>query len=297
MQRMNRRTFIGTSAAATITAAATRSWAADSAHSISRIGVQLYTVRDVMKTDFEGTIAKVAAAGYKEVEFAGYFDHSPKDVRAILDKNGLTAPSCHVPYSTVEKSWPEALDAAHVIGHKLIVNPWIEVEQRNSPDGWKRAAELFNKAGEAAKKAGIQFAYHNHTFEFQPAESLGGKLPYDYLLATCDKNLVKMELDLCWISVAAKDPITYFNQNPGRFPAVHVKDIKRLPDPKDAPTASPDKEASFLTEVGSGIIPWKDLFANAGKAGIKYYFVEHDNPSDSIASIKQSYNFLHSLTY
>ena len=292
---MNRRTFIGTSVAATV--ATKTSWAAAFPKSLSPIGVQLYTVRDAMKSDFEGTIAKVAAVGYKEVEFAGYFDHPPKDIRAILEKNGLTSPSCHVPYSTVEMMWPQALEAAHTIGHKLIVNPWIDEQQRNSPDGWKRAADLFNKAGEAAHKAGIQFAYHNHTFEFQPAASIDGKLPYDYLLKQCDPKLVKMELDLCWISVAGKDPIAYFNNNPGRFPAVHVKDIKQLPSPEDAPTASPDKQASFLTEVGSGIIPWKDIFANAGKAGIQHYFVEHDNPSDAFRSIKVSYDFLSKLNY
>src|SRR5882672_644187 len=116
MRPMNRRTFISTSIAATLATAARPSWAADSAHKIDRIGVQLYTVRDAMKTDFEGTIAKVAATGYQEVEFAGYFDHSPKDVRAILDKNGLASPSCHVGYD-VEKKWPEALEAAKIVGH------------------------------------------------------------------------------------------------------------------------------------------------------------------------------------
>jgi sugar phosphate isomerase/epimerase len=292
---MNRRTFIGTSVAATLAAKA--SFAGGMPKMVRPIGVQLYTVRDAMKSDFESTIAKVAATGYKEVEFAGYFDKSPKDIRAILDKNGLAAPSCHVPYSTLENSWPQALEAAGVIGHKMIVNPWIEVAQRNSSDGWKKAAELFNKCGESAKKAGIQFAYHNHTFEFQQAAGLDGKLPYDYLLANCDKNLVKMELDLCWITVAGKDPIKYFNENPGRFPAVHVKDIKQLPKPEDAPTAGPDRQMGFLTDVGSGVIPWKDIFANAGKAGIQHYFVEQDNPSDPFASIKNSFDFLNKLNY
>ena len=292
---MNRRTVIGTSVAATL--ATKTAWAAGMPKQVKPIGVQLYTVRDAMKSDFEGTIAKVAAAGYTEVEFAGYFDRSPKDIRAILEKNHLTSPSCHVPYDIVADHWPEQLEAAHTIGHKLIVNPWIDDSQRKSPDGWKRAAELFNKAGEAAQKAGIQFAYHNHTFEFQPAESLGGKLPYDFLLKNCDAKLVKMELDLCWISVAGKDPLTYFNENPGRFPAVHVKDIKQLPKPEDAPTAGPDKQMAFLTEVGSGIIDWKHIFAGAGKAGIQHYFVEHDNPSDGFASIKKSYDYLHALNF
>lgn len=296
---MNRRTFIESSVAAAVVSATASPLldAAESSHQIQSIGVQLYTVRDLMKSDFEGTIAKVAAAGYQQVEFAGYFNRSPKDIRAILDKNGLAAPSCHVPYSTVEMMWPQALEAAHTIGHKLIVNPWIDEMQRKQPDGWKRAADLFNKAGEAAQKAGIQFAYHNHTFEFQPAESLGGKLPYDYLLAQCDAKNVKMELDLCWISVAGKDPVAYFNNNPGRFPAVHVKDINKLPSPEDAPTSSPDKEASFLTEVGSGIIDFKRIFANSGRAGLQYYFVEHDNPADSLASIRKSHDYLAALRF
>src|SRR5438552_6309576 len=181
---MNRRKFIGTSVAATL--AAKTSFAGGMPKMVRPIGVQLYTVRDAMKSDFEGTVAKVAATGYKEVEFAGYFDHSPKDVRAILDKNGLAAPSCHVGYDVVEKKWSEALDAAKIVGHGYIICPWIDEKQRKEPDGWKRAADLFNRAGEASKKAGIQFGYHNHSFEFDPADSLGGKLPYDFLLAETD---------------------------------------------------------------------------------------------------------------
>ncbi|HET9995269.1 MAG TPA: sugar phosphate isomerase/epimerase, partial [Candidatus Acidoferrum sp.] len=274
---MNRRTFIGTSVAAAL-AASRPSWAADSTHHIDKIGLQLYTVRDTMKTDFEGTIAKVAAIGYKEVEFAGYFDHSAKDVRAILDKSGLDSPSCHVDYAVVEKKWPETLDAAHVVGHRYIICPWIDEKQRIEPDGWKRAAELFNKAGEASRKAGIQFGYHNHSFEFDPALALGGKLPYDFLLASTDPKLVAMELDLCWISVAGKDPLAYFEKYPGRFPLVHVKDWV-----KDASSSSgyqgalgqSVKYGGHMADVGQGSIDWKNLFAHSGKAGIKHYFVEN----------------------
>ncbi len=224
MPLMNRRTFIGNSIAATLAASSKPSWAADTAHHIDRVGVQLYTVRDAMKTDFEGTLAKVAAIGYKEVEFAGYFDHAPKDIRAVLDKNGLASPSCHVGYDVVEKKWPETLEAAKIVGHNYIICPWIDEKQRVEPGGWKRAADLFNRAGEASKKAGIQFGYHNHSFEFDPADSVGGILPYDFLLAETDPKLVAMELDLCWISVAGKDPRTYFDKYPGRFQLVHVKD-------------------------------------------------------------------------
>jgi sugar phosphate isomerase/epimerase len=193
---MKRRTFIETSVATAVLASLPTKTFAET-HKIAKVGVQLYTVRDAIKTDFAGTIGKVAAIGYKEVEFAGYYDHSPKDVRAILEKDGLTAPACHVGYDVVEKKWPETLEAAKTIGQQYVVCPWIDEKQRNSPDGYKRAAELFNKAGEASKKAGIQFAYHNHYFEFEPDKNLGGKFPYDFLLESTDPQLVKMEMDLC----------------------------------------------------------------------------------------------------
>jgi len=293
---INRRAFLQASAGAAA-AAALPPFALGAERKIQNIGVQLYTVRSVLKSDFEGVIAKVAQAGYKEVEFAGYFDHSPQEIRSILGKNGLTAPSCHVGYDIVQNHWQEQLDAAHTIGHQYIVCPWIDEKQRQSADGWKKAAELFNKAGETASKAGIQFAYHNHTFEFKPSSELGGKLPYDYLLSECDPKLVKMEMDLCWITVAGKDPVAYFNKYPGRFPLVHVKDIKKLPAGAEGPTDNPDKDVQFLTDVGSGTINWKRIFAQSGKAGIKHYFVEQDNPSDPIASIRNSYQYLAALRF
>jgi sugar phosphate isomerase/epimerase len=317
MQRMNRRTFIGTSAAAALSAvypdpvgAVLPAWAADSAHpfnfnpdaahQIDRIGLQLYTVRDAMKTDVEGTIAKVAATGYKEVEFAGYFDHSPKAIRAILDENGLASPSCHVSYHFVEKHWDETLEAAKTVGHSYIICPWIDEKQRAKPGGWKRAADLFNKAGEAAQKEGIQFGYHNHSFEFQPDASLGGKLPYDFLLAETDPKLVAMEMDLCWISVAGKDPLSYFEKYPGRFPLVHVKDwVKDSTHSSGYKGAMGQsvKYAGRMADVGQGSINWKNLFAHDSKAGIKHYFVENDDPKSAFDDIKISYNYLHELRF
>jgi sugar phosphate isomerase/epimerase len=310
MHPMNRRTFIGTSIAASVAAAARPAWAADSAHffrpsppdaahHIERVGLQLYTVRAAMKTDFEGSIAKVAATGYKEVEFAGYFDHSPKDVRALLDKNGLAAPSAHVDYPTVENKWPETLEAAKIVGHRYIICPWIDEKQRAEADGWKRAADLFNKAGEASQKAGIQFGYHNHSFEFQPAESLGGKLPYDFLLAETDPKFVAMELDLCWISVAGKDPLAYFDKYPGRFPLVHVKDYVRDPNSTSsyAGATGSVKFEGRLADVGQGTIDWKRIFAQSGKAGIKHYFVENDEPKSAFDDIKISYDYLSKLRF
>ena len=296
---MNRRTFIETSVAAGVLSALP-SRAFPATNQIEKVGVQLYTVRGAMKSDFTGTIAKVASIGYKEVEFAGYFNHSPSEVRATLDKNGLAAPSCHVDYDVVEKKWPETIDAAHTVGHSFIVCPYIDQKLRKSADDWKRITELFNKAGEASKKAGIQFGYHNHWWEFAPDASLGGKLPYDYLLESTDANLMKMEMDLCWISVAGQDPLTYFKRYPGRFPLVHVKDVKRLPHLTPEQLATFDAkelEANDMTEVGSGVIDWKRIFSHADEAGIQHYFVEHDSPKDPFASIAASYKYLSALRF
>jgi len=289
---MDRRTFLGTMTAATLL---TRrlAFAADD-HKIDKIGLQLYTVRDLMKRDFDGTLAKVAAIGYKEVEFAGYFDHSPKDVRAAVDRRGLTAPSAHIDYKSLGEKFPEVIEAAKVVGHEYLVNPWIEEEIRKQPDGWKHAAETFNRAGEACKKAGIQFAYHNHWFEFLP---VNGKLPYDLLLTECDPNLVKMELDLCWITVGGQDPLKYFDRYPGRFPLVHVKDVKRVPPVTAGGAQDFGSSMKDMTEVGSGIIDWKKIFAQSDKAGIKHYFVEHDNPKKPLESIKTSYDYLARLRF
>jgi len=295
---MKRRTFIETSVAAAALYAARPSWAAETTHQIKRVGLQLYTVRSEMPKDFEGTIAKVAETGYKELEFAGYFKHSPKDVRAIVDKNGLTAPSTHIGYDLIENKLPETLEDAHVIGCKYIVCPWIDEKQRTA-DGWKRAAELFNKAGEACEKAGIQFCYHNHSFEFSPVEGLGGKLAYDYLLAETNPKFVKMEMDLCWISVAGKDPVSYFDKHPGRFPLVHVKDYVNDPNATSSYAGATGSVVfkGRLADVGKGTIDFKRIFAQSEKGGIKHYFVENDDAKTPFEDIKISYDYLSGLRF
>ncbi len=292
---MNRRAFL--ESAATVTAAtllgSRLGWAA-AEHKIDQLGVQLYTVRKQMKRDFEGTLAKVAAIGYKEVEFAGYFDHSPEEVRAAIDRNGLASPATHVAYDTLGDKWPAQIESAKVIGQSYIVCPWIPEKIRKHRDGWQRAAETFNRAGEASKKAGIQFAYHNHWFEFLP---VNGKLPYDFLLEACDTSLVKMELDLCWITLGAGDPLKYFDRYPGRFPLVHVKDMKKLPAVSASGGQDFGDRLKDMTEVGSGVIDWKRIFAQSEKAGITHYIVEHDKPAAPFDSIKISYEYLRQLRW
>lgn len=253
---------------------------------IERVGVQLYSVRDLVKQDFEGTLSRVGAIGYKEVEFAGYFNHTPEQVRAALDHAGLTAPSSHVGFEALESGWEAIVQTARQVGHQYLVCAWIPEERRRTLDDWKHASEVLNHAGSVCKDAGIQFAYHNHNFEFVPVE---GKVPYDVMLESTDPALVKLEVDLFWITFAGADPLAYFGRYPGRFPLVHVKDMR----PKPTPDASAE---AVMTEVGKGSIDWKKIF-RASQAGIQHYFVEHDQPADPLASIKASYDYLHALDF
>jgi sugar phosphate isomerase/epimerase len=292
MTTVDRRTFLGTMGAALL---AMRRVAAAR---IPRMGVQLYTVRGEMEKDFDGTLAKVAALGFTEVEFAGYFKQTPEQVRDTLKRHRLTAPSAHIDYASLTgDKWARALDSAHTIGHRYLVNAWVDEPIRNEPGAWKRIAETYNTAAAMSKRAGIQFAYHNHNFEFAPRKDEGDKLPYDVLLESCDPALVKMELDLCWISAAGKDPLEYFRRYPGRFPLVHVKGLRKVP-PSTGEATPIDRVLPDITEVGhDDVIDWKRIFAQSKTAGIEHYFVEHDVPKEPFESLKSSHDYLARLDF
>jgi sugar phosphate isomerase/epimerase len=291
---MSRRTFVQTSLAAA--AASAVPGGALAQQTLGPIGLQLYSVRDAMKADVPGTLAKVAAIGFKEVEFAGLFGQNPKDVRAMLDKNGLTAPASHVDMNTIDTKLAETIETASILGHKFVVVPYVDETARKQPDIWKRLADLLNRAGTETRKAGIDIAYHQHAFEFVPSSSLGGKMPYDYLLENT-APAVKMELDICWTVAAEQDPAAYFKKYPGRFPLVHVKDWLKNGKP-GAPYAGalgPDtKFTGEMANVGQGSIDWKRVIAAAQAAGVKHYIVEHDNPK-SIDDLAGSYQYLRKL--
>jgi sugar phosphate isomerase/epimerase len=293
MTKIDRRVFLGTVGVAAL--AARSAWA----RSIRKVGMQLYTVRTDLEKDFNGTLARVAGIGYKEVEFAGYFAHTPQQVREALKKAGLASPAAHIDYPTVSTpdKWAKTLDDAKTIGHTFLVNPWIDESLRNQSDFWKRAAEVYNTAGAAAQKHGIQFCYHNHNFEFYPRPDTGGKPPMDILLESCDPKLVKIELDLCWTAAAGKDPLDYFARYPGRFPLVHVKGLRTVPPASANPTPIAQVLAE-LTDVGTAdVVDWKRIFAKSKEAGIRHYFVEHDVPKDAFASLKASYDYLSRLEF
>ena len=280
---MNRRLFFKRSAlAAAGLALRQRSAQAEGRRRLSRIGAQLYTVRHELEKDFSGTLRRVAALGYKEVEFAGYFAHRPAEVKATLKRLGLDAPAAHMQLAELRADLAAMIDAAQTIGHRYLLVAWTPPEERRTLDDYRRLADLFNEAGARVKRAGLQFAYHNHDFEFAPVE---GKLPYDLLLERTDPNLVKLEMDLYWTVKGGARPVEYFERYPGRFHLLHVKDMDATP-------------RRFFADVGRGTIDFRSIFAQSKKAGVRHYFVENDEPAGSpFDSLRASIEYLRRLEF
>jgi sugar phosphate isomerase/epimerase len=275
------------------------------------IGLQLYTLGDLMTKDTDGTLKKLADIGYKELESAGsekgnFYGYAPKQLAFMIKDLGMTWRSAHVagaPFTmdqvmkmaktaedsarvkqmmerfknrpkafNLKENYKELADQAAEGGLSYLVCSSIPV---STLDEIKTAVDVFSKAGEACGKVGVQFAYHNHTTEFDMVE---GHRPFDYILSNTDKNMVKMELDLAWATKAGQDPVKLFKDHPGRFPLWHVKDL-------DAKTKNP-------TEVGNGTIDFKPIFAAASVSGMKYFFVEQDGAKQPLDSVKISYDNL-----
>ena len=243
---------------------------------LERIGLQLYTVRDLMQTSVPATLEQVARVGYKEVEFAGYFGTPPGRLRRWLDDLGLSAPAAHV--SLLDGDLSRLLDDAAEVGHRYLVQASLPLLQRRSLDTFRRAAASLNRAGEQARTRGVAVAYHNHDFEFRPT---GGIVPYDVLLAETDPALVWMEVDVYWMAKANRDPLRYFAAHGRRFRLCHLKDID---------------ERGNITEVGQGRIDFSAILRQRDQAGLRHFFVEHDHPKDPLDSIRTSYNQLQKLT-
>ena len=278
---LNRRRFIQLSASAAGLAALPLSFSLQANdHKTAVPALQLYTLRDWMAVSVPGTLQLVAGVGYKELEFAGYYDHSPKEIKRLLDGEGLSAPSSHVPLDMFKAGVNKVIDTALEIGHRYVVVPYLTEEQRgNSIDVYKRLAADMNSWGEACNKAGLKLAYHNHDFEFFKTD---GQIPYDVLLSETDADKVAMEMDLYWMFKAKQDPLAYFNKHTGRFKLWHVKDM--------------DKAGAFA-DVGTGTIDFAPIFAAADKAGVEHYVVERDQTQDKLATIQQGYKAVNKLLH
>jgi sugar phosphate isomerase/epimerase len=244
-----------------------------------RIALELYTLRDLTSRDMIGTLREVAAQGYKAVEFAGHGNSTVDAIRAELDKLGVRGAALHTNLNALETGRVQLLDDARTLGCDYVVLASVPQEQRGSVDAATRLATAFNAFGEACSLAGLQFAYHNHNFEFAP---LGDTNMYSILLENTDPELVKFELDVFWAQFANQDPVGVLGRLAGRVPLLHVKDMTAGEERADAP-------------IGEGILPWPEILRTAASAGSEYYIVEQDHPRDPLRDTGVSFKNLKQL--
>jgi len=302
----NRRKFLKNSSAAALATMilsdkATASFFGNKA--IRPVGLQLFTFFSEIDNDVEGTLKKIAAIGYKEIESAfskkgGFYGMKPKEFAKLVSDVGMSWKSHHVlgapfkmpanakpitdangnpikfpPMRNLKENMQELVDEVAEAGIPYLVCANIPTK---TSDDVKSSIEILNKTGDACKKANMTLAYHNHTEEFEKPEG-ATETAYDSFLSQLSPD-IKMELDLCWATKAGVDPVELFKKHPGRFELWHVKDL--------------DKDKNGPAPVGEGIIDFKRIFVNADVAGMKHFFVEHDMPKDAYASITTSYNNL-----
>ncbi|WP_034256988.1 sugar phosphate isomerase/epimerase family protein [Adhaeribacter aquaticus] len=280
-------TGTGVAADSTSTASATGN--------LGAIGIQLYSVKDVIEQDLPGTLKQLANYGYKEIEaYPGqkghYFGQEPKEFKKMLNDLGLELVSSHFGsgsktakaadwrQGTMLSNFQELVDKAAETGQKYLTCSWLDESLRKDLNA---VADLFNKSGEIINKAGMKFAYHNHSFEF---EKVGGQVLYDALLQKTDPKLVNYEMDIYWLAETGNDPIAYLNKYKNRFPLVHVKDMDK-------------QDKSKNTEIGTGSIDYKSILRAAKDNGTEHLFVEQESfTRPSLESMKMNYDYLASLS-
>lgn len=268
---MNRRDFIQTSA----TAAAAMCLPSFDFIAKRKIGLQLYSLRDIIKKDLSGVLKQVASFGYTELEIYDYKDGKilgapVSDFGKMVSDLGMRAVSGHFG-TDVFPVWEKAVNDAKAIGMEYMVIPSLSDEQRGSIRALKSTCDSINKNAELCKKVGVRMGYHNHAQEFAMVD---GKLIYDVMLIEFDPKLVSMELDLYWVAYANHDPLKLFEAHPGRFEQWHVKDMNKT-----------DRELN--ADVGTGMIDFKPIFAKAKQAGLKHFYVEQETyPVSPMESVK-----------
>ena len=294
---MKRRSFVQTTIAATLAFSQSgRLLAALEAEGTYRknIGIQLYTLRNEIGKDALATIKQVAADGYKQVELYG-FPNADAMIEAAKT-SGLAVNSSHFEWASVVNPKDDAmsdfakiLEKAEKVGLKHLVIPYLQDNERATLDHYKKIAANANKAAAMAKKAGVQLAYHNHNFEFEPRD--GGKSGFDVFVEEFSSDM-KFEVDVFWVKAAGLDPVTLINKLKGRVTQVHLKDLK---EGLQLPTYSTGVPKDAFQELGDGIIPMEPILVAAKAAGVEHCHVEQDQSPDPLASIKQSIGYLNKM--
>jgi sugar phosphate isomerase/epimerase len=260
---INRRDFIFSSIAV-LGYAATKSFA----DSVKRpLGVQLYTVRDQAEHDLPGVLAAIKNIGYDEVEtYWNVYSHPAAELKRMINDHGLRVPSGHFDYDGLESK----LDYATTLGVDYVVCPMLPKSMWNSADGFKQAAEQFNKWGEKIRSMGMRFGFHNHNYEFR---RFGETTGFDILLSHTDPKLMCLEMDCYWMTQAGQNPLQMLKTLGNRIQLLHLKDRK----PGFPTSQELNAQAEHMTPVGTGMIDWKDILATARQVGVAHMFVEQDS--------------------
>jgi sugar phosphate isomerase/epimerase len=243
-----------------------------------RAGLQLYTVRDQLGADLNGTLRSVAAMGYREVELAGLAGATAQVMRAMLRDYGLDAPSVHASYQRLGGNLQSVIDEARTLGARFIVCPSIDADERRTPGKWRRVCQRLTEIGRVVRDQGLVLAYHNHDFEFVPFAD--GATPFQLMMRETDPLHVKLELDVYWVAMGGLDPVQCLKDSQPRVLLVHLKDLG-----KDGSTV----------ELGAGVLDMEEIIRTALRGGAQHLFVEQDDSADPLRSITTSLRFLQRL--
>lgn len=320
---INRRKFIKSSAAVaggtlitpSILAACNRGGS-----EIKKVGLQLWSIAKTLEKDLTGSLDLLSQIGYKELELygpypfstekdkatwqniipmvgfsqSGYYGHTAKEFRQLLEDRGLTTPSMHVGLDTLRNKMGETAEAAHILGQQYAGIASIPEGERSNLDGYKRMADEFNKIGAKAKTNGIRFMYHNHGYGLK---EIDGVIPFDLILERTDPALVFFEMDIFWTIAGGADPIKYLDANPGRYKLMHVKDMtKQVRFSGDGGNPQQWVELfPYITDAGSGVLDFKTILSHAKKSGVDHFILENDAITDPKKSLENGYKFLSSL--
>lgn len=255
-------------------------------------GLQLYSLREKLKTDLPGALDLAKSWGIKEVEGGGFIAEPADKLLPMLKERGLVLVGRHFSFGPLSKDLEGCVKEAQALGVKYAICPWIDHEIGNfGAADVKKAAELFNRAGEAFAKVGIQFGYHTHGYEFRPVAEGSKETYFDQLVAATDPKLVCFEMDVFWVFQPGGNPAQLLEKYGSRFQLLHLKDIR-----KGAVTGIFTGKAPLTDDVplGTGQINWPEVLRTAAKVGVKHYFIEDESPT-VIDAVPVSLKYLETL--
>lgn len=317
---MNRRNFLNSAGILTMAGLVNTNQLFAQPGLINKVGLGLFSIPQMLDSNFNGAFEMLAKIGYKEIEMfgpypfsttkakaswdaitpnlgfkgSGYFGKQPKEFLTAAKSNGIRIPAMHTDLDTLSNQMGLLAEAANQMGAKYVVLPSIPDENRKTLEDYKRTAALFNKIGAEAKQYGVRFAYHNHGYGLQIDN---GKMPLDIIFDETDPGLVFFEMDLYWTMAGGADPVELFKKHPGRYKMMHVKDMK-----EQKRFAGNGGDASqwialfpYMTSAGEGVFDLPTILKAAKENGVQHFFVEQDMVAAPEIALKKSFDFLKTL--